>query len=90
MPATRNLHEPDRVTFYFAKHNESGLWMARCHEFPGVIVHGYSVDELVEHIPSALRSYVRETTGAESDWHLSTDSPPGFVPPSYVAQRAAA
>lgn len=88
--APEHLDEPDRVTFYFGEHSETGLWMARCHEFPGVIVHGYSIDELVERIPSALRSYVRETTGVESDWHLVTDSPPGFVPPSYFAQRMAA
>jgi hypothetical protein len=78
----------DRVTFWVGTHKETGLMMALCNELSGLVVHAYSEEELGEKIPSAVRSFLRHTSGDDSEWVLTRDAPPGFTPQAYIAQRS--
>lgn len=51
------------LTFARFVHTATGLWLARCEQLPGLIVHGHSEEELAARIPSAARSYLRYVGG---------------------------
>jgi hypothetical protein len=82
---------PDRVTFDVNTHRETGLKVAICKEVPGLVLHAHSDDELSRKIPLAVQSFIKATTGEETEWVLIDDEPiPGYSSLAYIAARACA
>ena len=77
------------VNIRVLNHGATGLKMALCDELPGFVVHANSAEEMDEKIPAALHSFIKLTTGEDTNWVLASDeTPPGFDPNTYVARRS--
>jgi hypothetical protein len=78
----------ERYEFKILMHR-TGLQMAICPELRGFVVHAHSEEELDRKLPLAMRSFMKTTTGDDSEWVLTKEElAPGYTPLAYIAARA--